>query len=178
MNGPATEKPGICRAADRFVAAVGDAFAWLSVALVAAIIVQVCLRYVFRWGLAWLDEFQWYLYAAMLMIAIPYGVVHEAHIRMDLLWSRLTPRTKAWIEVGGILCLLLPIAVVVTHHGWSLFQDSWRVGERSPAPTGMPWRWLVKAFLPLGGILLGLAAISRLVAQVACLGRGRGHGAQ
>jgi len=178
MDGPTKEKPGTCQAVDSLIAAVGDAFAWLSVALVAAIIVQVVLRYVFRWGLAWLDEFQWYLYAAMLMIAISYGVVHEAHIRMDLLWSRLGPRTKAWIEVGGILCLLLPIAVVLTHHGWSLFQDSWRVGERSPAPTGMPWRWLVKGFIPLGGTLLGLAAISRLVAQVALLGRGRGHGAQ
>jgi len=178
MGEPTTEKPRVCRAADGFIAAVGDATAWLVVVLVAAIIVQVCLRYVFRWGIAWLDEFQWYLYAVVLMIAISYGVVHEAHIRMDLLWGRLGPRAKAWIEIGGILLLLLPIVVVVTHHGWSLFVDSWRVNERSPAPTGMPWRWAVKVFIPIGGVLLGLAAVSRGIAQAAFLARGRGHGAQ
>jgi len=136
------------------------------------------LRYVFRWGIAWLDEFQWYLYAAILMVAISYGVVHEAHIRMDLLWSRLGPRARAWIEIGGILLLLLPIVLVVTHHGWSFFVDSWRVNERSPAPTGMPWRWAVKVFIPIGGLLLGLAAVSRGIAQAAFLVAGRGHGAQ
>jgi TRAP-type mannitol/chloroaromatic compound transport system permease small subunit len=177
MGEPATEKPRVCQAADGFIAAVGDRTAWLVVVLVVAIIVQVFLRYVFRWGIAWLDEFQWYLYAVTLTVAIPYGVVHEAHIRMDLLWSRLGPRTRAWVEIGGILLLLLPIVLVVTHHGWSFFVDSWRVNERSPAPTGMPWRWAVKVFIPIGGLFLGLAAVSRGFAQAAFLVTRRRHGA-
>jgi TRAP-type mannitol/chloroaromatic compound transport system permease small subunit len=69
----------------------------------------------------------------------------------------------------GILFLLMPMIIVILYHSWPFLFDSIRINERSDAPMGLCCRWFIKAILPVGFIMLGLAAVSRLVRAIAYL---------
>jgi TRAP-type mannitol/chloroaromatic compound transport system permease small subunit len=112
-------------------------------------------------GRIFLEEAQWHLYAVLVMFGIAYGVVDNAHIRMDLIYAGRSRKTKEWIELIGQICFVMPFALIVFLKGVDLFESSWRVGEGSPSPGGLPWRWAIKAVLPVSMIFYLLASISR-----------------
>jgi TRAP-type mannitol/chloroaromatic compound transport system permease small subunit len=152
---------------DEFIRKVGQIISWLYVVLIGVIIVQVVLRYIFKSGMIILEELQWHLYAACIMIAMSYTLIHRGHIRLDLLSRRFSPRTKEYVEIFGIVFLLLPFLIVVFYHSLSFVADSLRVNERSVAPMGLPCRYIIKSLIPIGSFLLGLASLSRLI-QALC----------
>lgn len=147
---------------DAFISRLGRAVAWLNLLLVAVVIAQVVLRYGFHHGLVPLEELMWHLYATAFMCGFSYALVRDAHVRVDLLHSRWSARTRARMEVAGILLLLLPFAFVLFHQSLDWVAVSYRLGESSQNPTGLPYRWLIKAVIPLSFGLLLLAALSRL----------------
>ena len=169
MNTETTEAPGFCRTIDTFITRLGRLISWLAAVLIVVIIVQVVLRYVFGRGLVVLEEVQWHLYAIGIMFGFSYALVHDSHIRLDLLHDRFPRRRKEKFEIFGIILLLLPMIVVILIHSWPFLYDAWRIGERSDAPMGLCCRWFIKAMLPTGFILLGVAAISRLVRAISYL---------
>jgi len=145
-----------------FVAHTGRVFAWTTVLLMATILVQVVLRYVFSRDLVALGELQWHFYAAMVMVSFAYAQKEDAHVRVDLWHSHFTPRLQRNIEVIAILVLLLPLFLIVFWQGCQFTADAFRIGEKSPSPGGLPWRWAIKAFIPLGAGLLVLSSIARV----------------
>ena len=153
------------RAVDRVLSAVGRAASWLWVVLLAVIIVNVTLRYLFQEGRIELEELQWHINAVAFMLAIAYAYRVDAHIRIDLLSNRLRPRTQVWIEFYGTVLFLLPFIVAVLVFSWDFVAHSWAVSEISASPGGLPLRWLLKGVLPAAFLLLLLAVLSRL-AQV------------
>ena len=72
-------------------------------------------------------------------------------------------------EVCGTLFLLLPFVIAVLYHSYEFFIDSWRHNERSAAPLGLPWRWAIKAVIPLSFGALGLAALSRMIRSLTAI---------
>ena len=150
------------RAVDRVLSAVGRAASWLWVVLLAVIIVNVTLRYLFQEGRIELEELQWHINAVAFMLAIAYAYRVDAHIRIDLLSNRLRPRTQVWIEFYGTVFFLLPFIVAVLVFSWDFVAHSWAVSEISASPGGLPLRWLLKGVLPLAFLLLLLAVLSRL----------------
>ena len=86
---------------------------------------------------------------------------------------RLSDRTKRIVEILGIVFLLFPFIWIVFHHSLDFVAESWRINERSDAPLGLPWRWAIKAVIPISFALLGLAALSRLIHDVSALSRER-----
>ena len=169
MNTETNEPPGFCRVIDTFITRLGRWISWLAAVLIVVIIVQVILRYVFGRGLVVLEEVRWHLYAIGIMFGFSYALVHDSHIRLDLLHDRFPRRRKEKFEIFGILFLLLPMIIVILIHSWPFLYDAWRIGERSNAPMGLCCRWFIKAFLPTGFILLGVAAVSRLVRAISYL---------
>jgi TRAP-type mannitol/chloroaromatic compound transport system permease small subunit len=169
MNPETKDAPGFCRALDAFINRIGELISWLGAVLVVVIIVQVILRYIFGRGLVVLEEVQWHLYAIGIMFGFSYAVVHDSHIRLDLLHDRFPRRRKEKMEIFGILFLLMPMIIVILIHSWPFLYDSLRINERSDAPMGLCCRWFIKGVLPLGFIMLGLAAVSRLVRAIAYL---------
>ena len=159
----------LSRAIDRLVRGTGEAVSWVWALLLAAIVANVTLRYVFGAGRIEFEELQWHLYSVGFLCALSYCVQADAHIRVDVLRERLAPRTRAWIELYGILLLLLPFIALVVIYAVPFTWEAWRIGEISPSPGGLPWRWLIKAALPLAFTLLGLAALSRLLRVWAAL---------
>jgi TRAP-type mannitol/chloroaromatic compound transport system permease small subunit len=169
MNPETNDAPGFCRAVDAFITRVGQVISWLAAVLIVVIILQVVLRYVFGRGLVVLEEVQWHLYAVGIMFGFSYALVHDSHIRLDLLHDRFPRPRKEKVEIFGILVLLMPMIIVILIHSWPFLYDAWRIGESSDAPMGLCCRWFIKAFLPAGFIMLGLAAVSRLVRAVSYL---------
>ena len=178
MNNESLEPPAICKKLDGFVIKVGKAAAWSNCLLVAAIILNVVLRYVFGQGQVWLEEMQWHLYGLAVMIGLSYSQAVDSPIRVDILHQRFSPRGKAAWEIVGSLLFLLPWVVVLILMGVDFWTESWRVNEGSDSPLGLPFRWIIKAVIPISFALLGVAAVSRVIASFAVLltPRGSRHG--
>ena len=77
---------------------------------------------------AWL-EVQWYMFAAMVLLGGPYTLKVNEHVRVDVLYSSVSERTRLWIDILGGLLFLLPICVILIYFTWPFFLDSWRIHE-------------------------------------------------
>ncbi|UTW13006.1 TRAP transporter small permease subunit [Marinobacterium rhizophilum] len=157
---------------DRLIQRITLGIGWSFVLLVLVIILQVTLRKGFSQGLIALEELQWHLYAIGVMFGLAYAQTTDAHIRVDLFHGRFRTRSKRLIEILGILFLLLPFIGVIFLHSLDFLYDSWRINESSSAPSGLPWRWLIKGVIPVSFALLALAVLSRLYREIILLMRG------
>ena len=152
----------LSRAVDPWLARIGRWASWLWLLLVAIIVVNVLLRYVFGEGRIEFEEIQWHIYATGFLLGLGYALQADAHIRVDVLHERFSPALKAWIELYGLVLLLLPFIAVVLIYSLPFVRASFELGEISASPGGLPFRWAIKAMLPLGFLLLLIAAVSRL----------------
>ncbi|MDE0061646.1 MAG: TRAP transporter small permease subunit [Gammaproteobacteria bacterium] len=164
IAGPALELPQtrLSRAVDPWLVRIGEWSSWLWLILVAIIVVNVILRYAFGEGRIEFEEIQWHIYAAGFLLGLGYALQADAHIRVDVLHERFPPGLKAWIELYGLLLLALPFILVMLVYSAPFVRASFELGEVSVSPGGLPYRWAIKAMLPLGFALLLLAALSRL----------------
>jgi len=158
---------------DGFIRFVGHAVCGVNALLIAAIIGNVALRYGFANGQVWIEELQWHFYAIGVMMGLSYAQINDSHIRVDILHARFSDRTKRIVEIIGIVLFIMPFIWVVFYHSLDFVYDAWRTSERSDAPLGLPYRWAIKAFIPLSFGLLGLSIISRLIRDIYLLVKGR-----
>lgn len=166
-----TELPvtGFSRRIDPLVRGAGKLSSYIWVVLVAVITVNVLMRYVVGRGLIEFEEGQWHLYAIGFLLALAWALEADDHVRIDVISDRFAFRTKCWIELVGIVVALLPFIALVVWYTAPFIAYSWRVGEISEAPGGLPYRWAIKSFLLIGFVTLGLAALSRLTRVAAAL---------
>ncbi len=158
---------------DNCIRFISHAVCGVNALLILAIIGNVALRYGFSNGQVWIEELQWHFYAIGVMMGLSYAQVNDSHIRVDILHARFSDRTKRIIEIIGIAILVLPFLWVVFYHSLDFVADAYRTSERSDAPLGLPYRWLIKSVIPLSFGLLGLAIFSRLYRDFYILVKGR-----
>jgi TRAP-type mannitol/chloroaromatic compound transport system permease small subunit len=152
---------------------------WLGVfaswALLAACLISAgnaIVRYSFNMGSnAWL-EVQWYLFGLAVFAGAPALLKLNEHVRVDVLYGGRSPRTKAWIDILGIVLVLLPLCAIVAWLAWPFVVTAYAQHEVSPSAGGLV-RWPIKAAIPLGFALIGLQGVSELFKRVAFL---RGDG--
>ena len=159
LNLPQTR---LSRTVDPWLVKVGHWSSWLWLALMAIIVINVILRYAFGEGRIEFEEIQWHIYATGFLLGLGYALQADAHIRVDVLHERFSPTLKAWIELYGLVLLLLPFIAIVLIYSVPFVRASFEFGEVSASPGGLPYRWAIKAALPVGFALLLLAAVSRL----------------
>ncbi len=116
---------------------------------------------------AWL-ELQWYLFAAVFLLCAGYTLLHNEHIRIDVISSRLSRRAQVWIDVFGILLFLLPMSLFIMWLSWPVFMNAWTSGEISGSAGGLI-RWPARLLVPIGFFLLSAQGISELVKRIAYL---------
>jgi len=116
---------------------------------------------------AWL-EIQWYLFAAVFMLGGGYAFLRNAHVRIDFLSARFSPRTRNWIDIVGIVVFLLPLCYLMITLGWPVFERAWISGEVSSSAGGLV-RWPVFGLIPLGFAILAAQGVSELIKRVAFL---------
>ena len=156
---------------DALIRSIGHVVMWSNIVLIVVIILQVVLRYGFGRGLVVLEELQWHLYAIGIMFGASYAQILDNHIRVDIIHARLSDKWKMRWDLFGIFFLLLPFIAVIFHQSLDFVDESFRLGERSDAPLGLPWRWAIKAVIPISFGLLGVATVSRAIRIITNMGR-------
>ncbi len=158
----------LSRSIDYFNGHLGGLLKWLI--LVAVIISggNAILRKVFNIGSnAWLEA-QWYLFAAVFMLGAGYAFLRNAHVRIDFISTKLSPQTRNWIDIVGIVVFLAPLCLLLINLSWPLFVNAWTTGEMSQNAGGLV-RWPVMLLIPAGMFLLLVQAISELIKRIAFL---------
>lgn len=150
------------RVVDRVIAGIGEASSWLWALLLSVIVINVISRHVLGFGRIEFEELQWHIYSAGFLIALSFGLQADSHIRVDVLRERLSPRMQAWIELYGLILLLLPFILFVLIYAIPFVINSFLAAEISSSPGGLPYRWLIKSMMLVGFLLLLIAAFSRL----------------
>ena len=158
----------LSRAMDAISERIGMLLIWALFSTVIISTVNAVIRKVFSIGSnAWL-ELQWYLFAAVFLLGAGYTFLHNAHVRIDFLSARLSPRTRNIIDIFGIVAFLTPLAWMLMYLSWPLFVNAWTSDEMSQNAGGLI-RWPVLALVPLGMALLLAQGASELVKRVAFL---------
>ncbi|MGC2518697.1 MAG: TRAP transporter small permease subunit [Burkholderiales bacterium] len=160
----------ISRFIDALNERVGRAVYWLVLAAVLVSSANATVRYLFSVSSnAWL-ELQWYLFSAVFLLCAGYTLLHNEHIRIDVISSRLSRRVQVWIDIFGILVFLLPMTLIIMRLSWPIFLNAWDTGEGSVNAGGLI-RWPARLMVPAGFFLLSLQGISELIKRVAFLMR-------
>lgn len=147
---------------DRAIRGVGHLVSYIWLVLLAVIVTNVTIRYVFGQGRIEFEELQWHLYAIGFLFGLSYCLESDNHVRVDVLYGRLSLRAQAWVELVGLLVFLLPFIALVLIYAVPFVTYAYGIREVSEAPGGLPMRWAIKAFLPLAFVLLAIAVLSRL----------------
>ena len=156
-------------ALEKIVELVGKACSWLWVVLIVLIVANVALRYIIGTNYIAMEEMQWHLYAVGFLMALSFAILYDGHVRVDVVAERLQLRTRGWIELFGILLLILPFVYVVVSYAIPFVERSYQIGEVSAAPGGLTHRWIIKSFIIIGFLFIAVAAIARLMRVTAFL---------
>lgn len=142
-------------AAEALVDIIGRLSAVAVLALVGIMSANVLLRYGFSIGSVWAQELEWHLMSPIALIGAAYALRHGEHVRVDVLYGRMGPKMQRAVDgVSSLLGLICCLFVA-----WLSFRyvgQSWGQGEGSANPGGIPARYVLKAFIPAGFLLLAL----------------------
>jgi TRAP-type mannitol/chloroaromatic compound transport system permease small subunit len=163
----------LVRALDAVVEAAGRLAMALILAMVLVISANVAMRYLFSIGTVAMQELEWHLLVPVAMFGCAYGLRHRAHVRVDLLYERFGPRTRAVVDL--LVAVLVTLAAgIVAWLSTGFVVAAWEIGEGSPDPGGLANRWVVKAAVPLGFALIVLQGLAEAIVaakRLAALGR-------
>jgi TRAP-type mannitol/chloroaromatic compound transport system permease small subunit len=149
----------VAAAIERLIDWVGRLTLWLVLAMIALVATNVLLRYAMSLGSVWAQELEWHLLAAIIMLGMSHALQRGESVRVDLFYGRYGPRVK-WVVDGVSMLLLFAIALLFLKLSIAYVAQSWSIGERSPDPGGIPWRWAVKSLIPIGFALIALHAVA------------------
>lgn len=155
---------------DRFVVQISNIAAWLFPILMLAITAQVILR---NSGMnqAWLDDLQWWLYGAAVLMGVGYAVTTDSHVRVDILYDNFPDEKKTRINIFAIGWLFLPFIVLSWDVTYDYALGSLRADEGSSSPNGLHNLWIIKVFMNLSFVFIAIACWSAVVRNIARLHR-------
>ncbi|MBI3709953.1 MAG: TRAP transporter small permease subunit [Proteobacteria bacterium] len=147
---------------DAFIDFVGRVTAWSSFALAAVMGGNVLLRYGFSTGSVWAQELEWHLMSPICLFGMSYALRHGEHVRVDVLYASFSQRTKHVVNAIAAL-LAMVLSVIVIDLSWNYVAQSWIIGEGSANPGGIPYRYALKALIPIGFALLFLQSLAEAI---------------
>jgi TRAP-type mannitol/chloroaromatic compound transport system permease small subunit len=158
----------LSRLIDRVTEFIGRWVAWLVLAAVLISALNAAVRKAFNTSSNAYLEIQWYLFAAVFLLAAGYTLLRQEHVKIDIISGRFSKRTQIWIDIVGLVCFVLPLVWTVIRLSLPLVVRAYEMNEYSSNAGGLI-RWPVFALLPLGFFLLGVQAVSELIKRIAFL---------
>jgi len=162
----------LSRLIDKITTWIGKVTMWLILATTLISAGNAIVRKIFNVSSNGLLEIQWYLFAAVFLMGAGYGFLKNSHVRIDFIATKLTARTRNWIDVIGIIAVLFPFCMLSIVLSWPLFANALATSEMSQNAGGLI-RWPAYGLIPLGFSLLALQGLSELIKRIAFL-RGEG----
>ena len=159
--------------------ALGAISSFFLICLVLIMAFNVIARYAFSSSSIGLEELSWHLYAAIFLLGIPFALKSDTHVRVDLIFERLSPKTQALIDLVGTLVFLIPACAIIVWAGWNFTVAAYQlghqpdsisaffnqltstgIGEKSQDPGGLLNRWLIKGVIPFSFACLLLSGVA------------------
>ncbi|BCR03257.1 C4-dicarboxylate ABC transporter substrate-binding protein [Desulfuromonas versatilis] len=148
---------------------VGFLVSWLTTVLVVVVCYDVFTRYVLRSSSVAVQELEWHIFALVFLLGAAYTLKEDGHVRVDVFYSRCSPRGKALIDFIGGLVFLIPFSILIIWTSKQFVAMSWMIREISPDPGGLPARYLLKAAIPVGFVLVLLQGIAQTLRSLLTL---------
>ncbi len=140
----------------------GRGTAWICIVLVLLVAFNVILRYAFRLGPVALQELEWHLMSPIALIGMSYAMFHGDHVRVDIFFERFGRTLQEWIELVAAIVTII-IAIVIFKLSLGFVYQAYSIGEGSPDPGGLPHRFVLRAFIPVGFALLAVQATAQAI---------------
>lgn len=166
----------------QLISAMGAIASALLILLVILMCYNVIARYAFSASSIGLEELSWHAYAVIFLLGIPYALQSGSHVRVDLLFEKMSHRNQQRVDLVGTALFLIPTCLVIIYTGWQFTSAAYQlgtqpdsvsqfftqllstgIGERSQDPGGLLNRWIIKAVIPLSFLFLLLAAVASLL---------------
>jgi len=160
---------GLAKIIDAINDHIGRVVAWGTLLLVLIQFVVVLLRYIFGISSIFVQETLVYVFATLFMLGAGYTLLHNGHVRVDLFYRTAAPRTKAWVDLLGVIFLLIPVCVTAWITGWPYVLASWAVGEGSRETSGIQAIYLLKTEILVFAVLVGLQGVAVAIHAVRAL---------
>ncbi len=154
---------------DKLNLRLGQAIAWLTLAMVVVTFLIVVLRYVFNLGWIAMQESVVYMHALVFMLGAAYTLGRQGHVRVDIVYRRLSPKQRAWVDLLGSLLLLMPVCLLILWLSWDYVADAWSFREGSQESGGLPWLYVLKTSILLMPLLLMLQGLAEILKQTLVL---------
>ena len=151
---------------ERFIDWTGRSVSWLTLFMVIITFVVVVLRYAFDIGWIALQESVTYLHAMVFLIGASWAMQQEAHVRVDIFYSRMTTRNRALVDLIGSIFMLLPVMLFITWVSWEYVIDSWDVLEGSREAGGLPAVFLLKTLILVMSAMLIMQGLVQIVRSI------------
>lgn len=152
---------------------IGRLASWLVLGCVLTCFLVVLLRYAWNTGFVWMQELYVWQHALVFMLGAGYTLLHERHVRVDVFYSKLSPRGQAWVNIVGTLIFLWPWLMIVSYYGWSYIASSWHLLENSPQSGGLPGYFLLKTVIYVFCGLLLLQSLANMCRSLLLIVTGR-----
>ena len=158
----------LSRVIDSISTFMGKSTMWLILAITLISAGNAIARKAFDMSSNGLLEIQWYLFAAVFMLGAGYGFLKNSHVRIDFISTRLTDRTRNWVDLLGIVFVLFPFCILMIKLSWPVFISAYSNGEMSQNAGGLI-RWPAYLLVPVGFSLLLMQSVSELIKRIAFL---------
>jgi TRAP-type mannitol/chloroaromatic compound transport system permease small subunit len=139
---------------------VGRGVSWITLALVLVVFIDVVMRYLLNTSYVFTQELEWHLFAFIFLMGAGYTLLHDGHVRVDIIYQRLGFKGRAWLNLIGVILFLIPGCLMVISTSFKFAYNSFSMLEGSPDPGGIPFRFILKGCIAAGFFLLLLQGIS------------------
>ncbi|SFR62165.1 TRAP-type mannitol/chloroaromatic compound transport system, small permease component [Marinobacter daqiaonensis] len=132
---------------------------------------DVVARYAFNSVSIGMQEMEWHLYSVVFLMGIPYALRTDGHVRVDVFYTRWSETFKAWVNLIGALLLVIPLAGFIAWLGIDFAYESYKLGEGSGDPGGLPHRWIIKSLISFSSFFTAVAGIGMVTYAIRVLKR-------
>ena len=159
----------LARAIDELNERIGRVVAWAALLMVLVQFAVVLMRYVYGLNFIFMQESIVYLHAVLFMLGAGYTLLHGGHVRVDILYAGATPRTKAWVDLIGVIVFLIPVCAIILSFSFPYVQSSWAVFEGSRETSGIQAVFLLKTVILVFAILILLQGVALALHSVVAI---------
>ncbi len=154
------------RVSDKIIDFFGVILAILLLLLIVNVAYDVFARYVLHIKTVATQELEWHNFAIIMLYGTGYALRHNAHVRVDFIYDKLSSKKQALINIFGAIFFIIPLALIVIYSSYEFVMDSYTTNEVSPDPGGLPYRWIIKAQIPFAFIFLLFCTLNFIVKNI------------
>ncbi len=151
---------------DRFSKVLGNLTAGIMMLMLLNVFYDVVMRYLFKHGSIAMQEMEWHLFSAVLLIGISYALFRDGHVRVDLIYDTLSRKKQAIINIVGSVIFLIPFSLLIGFGSIDFVLEAYNTNEISGDPGGLTHRWIIKALVPTSFFLLVFSTIGVIIRHI------------